>query len=324
MHVQFAVHQQHVIPLRFRALDIGVVRVGVVGIEQNEVAVLVRLRLFHLLFVLLEGGVFAVEVLQKRKIFRFLVEFLVGQHAELDKHLDVVPFLGKLLLVRLVEFHQFVGYFLGDIAADFLDVIVALEVTAADIQRYIRAVYHAVQQRQVLRHDILHLVGHIDLIAIELNLVAVHVHVALDAREIEDSGQVERVVHIQMDMEERLLHLVRIELVVELVVVLVGQVRRLARPRGVHIVDDILLVQFHLLAVFPLFLLAESDLHRQELAVFLKQPFDRCVLQIAAELVVYMEHDVRSALGFDGLLHRIFRIALAAPVNRLRVLPVTE
>jgi hypothetical protein len=48
------------------------------------------------------------------------------------------------------------------------------------------------QQRQEVGHDALHLIGDEYLIAIELNLVALQVDVALDLREIEDTRQVER------------------------------------------------------------------------------------------------------------------------------------
>ena len=37
-----------------------------------------------------------------------------------------------------------------------------------------------------------------------------------------------------------------------------------------------------------------------------------------------MQDDIRSALGFDGLLHRVLRITLAAPVNRLGVLLIRK
>ena len=128
VHIEFAVHEEDVVALRFRALYIGVVCVGVVGVEQDEVAVLVGLSIFYLSLVFIERRILAVEVLDERKIFRLLVELLVGEHTELDKHLDVVPLLREIVLVGLVEFCQFVSHFLGDVAGDFLDVIVRLEV----------------------------------------------------------------------------------------------------------------------------------------------------------------------------------------------------
>ena len=133
MHIQFSVHQQHVIPFRFRALNIGVVCIRIIGIKEHHVTVFVHLVLTHLVFVFVQRCVLTVEVLVEREARRFLVELLIRQHSELDEHLDVVPFLGELVLVGFVEFRQFVGYFLGDVSADFLDVVIGLQITTADV-----------------------------------------------------------------------------------------------------------------------------------------------------------------------------------------------
>ena len=146
-----------------------------------------------------------------------------------------------------------------------------------------------------------------------------HVKVRFDLREIEDTGEVERIIHIQMDMEQRLLHLGRIQLMIEFIIILIRQIRRFARPGRIDIVNDILLVEFYFFTVFPFFFLAESNLHRQEFAVFAQQSFDRCILKVLRKLIVYMQHYIRSALRFDGILHRIFRIALAGPVDGFRI-----
>ena len=78
------------------------------------------------------------------------------------------------------------------------------------------------QQCQELRHDTLHLVGHKHLVAIQLNLVALQVDVRLDAWEVEDTREVEGIIHIQVDPEHRLIaH--GVEGAVERLVVLVLQ-----------------------------------------------------------------------------------------------------
>ena len=102
---------------------------------------------------------------------------------------------------------------------------------------------------------------------------------------------------------------------VELVVVLIGQVGGFAHPCGVHIVDDIVLAGLHLFAIFPVFLFAESNLHGQELAVFFEQPFNGRVLQILFEILVDMQHDIGAAVGFDSVLHRVFGGAVATPMH---------
>ena len=311
MHVEFAVLQEDIVALGLCALYIGVVGVRVLGVKDDEIAVLVGLCVLDLGLVLIEGEVLAVEVFEECETDGALVELLVGEHTELDEHLDVVPLLLEGFAVGFKEFCQFVSHFLSDVAADFLDVIVGLQIGTADIQRDIRAVDDAVEECEILGHDILDFVGDVNLVAIELNLVAVHVEVVLDLREIEDTGEVERIVDVEMDVEERLVHLERIEFMVELIVVLVGEVGRFARPSGVDIVDDVVLVGFDLLAILPVFLLAKSYLDRQELAVFAEEAFNGRVLEVLRELVVDMKNDVGSAVGFYGRFHVVFRRAFA-------------
>ena len=112
-------------------------------------------------------------------------------------------------------------------------------------------------------------------------------------------------------MEEWFVHLMRIELMVELLIVLIGEVGWLACPCWVHIIDDILLAGLYLLAVLPLFLHTKGNLHREELAVLSEQTLYGCILEILYILLVDVQHDVRTALCLDGLLHGVFRRAVA-------------
>ena len=302
VYIQLAVHQQHIVAFLLRAFYKGVVRIGVLGVEGYQVAVLVGLGVFDLRLVLLQGEILALNILQEGKTDSALVELLIGQHTKLDKELDIIPFLLEVLLVVLVHLCQFVSHLFGDVTRDLLDVIIRLQVRTADIQRYIRRVDHAVQQRQVLRHDILHLIGHKDLIAIELYLVALYVQVRFDAREIQYSGQVEGIVHIEVNMEQRFIHLHGVQLVVERLVVLILQFGGLACPGGVGVVDDVLLAisvlvtDHYFFAVFPFLLHTEGYLHGQELAVLTEQRLNGSVLQVLLELFVDMQDDIRSAL----------------------------
>ena len=78
------------------------------------------------------------------------------------------------------------------------------------------------QQGQELRYDTLHLISDEHLVAIQLDLVALQVDVRLDAWEVEDTREVERIIHIQVDPEHRLIaH--GVEGAVERLVVLVLQ-----------------------------------------------------------------------------------------------------
>ena len=72
-----------------------------------------------------------------------------------------------------------------------------------------------------------------------------------------------------MDPEKRLLaH--RVELLIEFLVILVFQLRRLAHPCGRGVVDDVVGIRIYVFAILPLLLFAESDLDRQEAAVLLQ------------------------------------------------------
>ena len=58
---------------------------------------------------------------------------------------------------------------------------------------------------QEVRHYVVHAVRDEHLVAIELYLVLLNLEGVLDFREIEYSGEVERIVHVEVDVEERLL-----------------------------------------------------------------------------------------------------------------------
>ena len=73
-----------------------------------------------------------------------------------------------------------------------------------------------------------------------------------------------------MDVEQRLLcH--RIKGSVELVIILVLKVSRLACPKRLNLIDHVVLVSVYILAVFPLLFLAEYYGNRHELAVFAQE-----------------------------------------------------
>ena len=71
-------------------------------------------------------------------------------------------------------------------------------------------------------------------------------------------------------MEQRLFSH-RVERPVELLVVLVGQVCRLAGPQRLNLVDHIVLVCVNIFAVLPLLLLSEENRHRHELTILVQK-----------------------------------------------------
>ena len=284
-------------------------------IKINQVAILVGLVVLDQVLVLLQSEIFALDILHQGELNRTVVELLVGQHTILDEEFQAVPFLLELSPVGLEDLLQTVGHLLRDVARDLLHVLVALQIRTRDVQRDIRRVEHTMQQGQELRNDSLNRVGHEDLIAIELDLIAVQIQVALDAREVKDTGQVERIIHVQVDPEQRLLaH--RVKILIEFLVILILQFRRLADPCRLRVVDDVILIGIDILAILPFLLLAKGDLDRQETAVLRQQAIDLLLVQEILVLIVDIQNDIRTTVGLVGLLHRIFRRTIATPLHR--------
>ena len=318
--VQLAVHQQHVVALAPGGFEERVFFHGVVHIEQHDGLVLVGLVLLYLLEILLGREILALDVLPEHEILRLLGELLVGEDAVLDKDLQVVPFRLVIRAHRVEQLLQPVCDLAGDVIRDLLHVGIALQVAPRHVQRNVRRVDHAVQQRQVFGHDAFDLVGHVDLVRIELYLVLLNLEVVVYLREIEDARQVERVVDVQVDREQRLVaH--GVELVVKLLVLLLGNVGRLARPQRVDVVDDVVLVRVDVLAVLPLLDLAEGNRDRQETAVLAQQPLDFRILGIFERILRQVQDDGRTAvMRLVGLLHFEFGRPGAAPAHGLGTL----
>ena len=173
------------------------------------------------------------------------------------------------------------------------------------------------EQCKELRHNAFHLVGDKHLVAVELNLVALNVEVRLDAREVEDSGEVERVVHVQMDPEQRFVELHGVERAVEALVVFVFQRAGSLRPERFHIIYNIVFRGVYLLTVLPFGLLSEGYGHGEELAVFLQQLFYLRLLEVFLAVVVDVEDDIRAAVVALGIFDGELRASVAAPLHGL-------
>ena len=78
------------------------------------------------------------------------------------------------------------------------------------------------KQHQVFWHYSFDRVGYEHLVAIELYLVAVGVDGFAHFGEVEYAREVERVVDVEMNLEQRILKVNGVEFVVELLVVVVG------------------------------------------------------------------------------------------------------
>ena len=133
-----------------------------------------------------------------------------------------------------------------------------MQVAAANVQRNVGRVDHTMQQCKEVWHNVFNLVGYKHLVAVQLNFVTMNVEVALDAWEVEYTGQVEGVVYIKVYPEERVVRH-GVKFAVELLVVFVLECRWRFSPQRCGIVYDIVLFGVNLLAVFPFCLFAESN-----------------------------------------------------------------
>ena len=168
------------------------------------------------------------------------------------------------------------------------------------------------EQSEEVRHDAFHAVRYVHLVAVQLNLVTLQFDVVLDFGEIEHARQVERIVHVQMNPEQRLVaH--RVQFAIELLVVLVFQIRRFLGPYRGGVVDDVVLFRIHLLAVFPFRFFAEGYRYGQETAVLAKQLLNLVLFQELFAIVVDVHDDVRSAVGFFCFFYFIGRTSVTAP-----------
>ena len=317
--IELTVHEQDVVALLFGSVDVGVLSIRVVGIEIDELAVFVCLLVLDEGLVFVEGVVFAFGVFEEEVSLCLVEVVFFGQESIMDENLDVVPLLFKVLALVLEDRGQAVAHLLCDVTAYLLDVCVALQITPADIQRDVGRVDDAMQKCQELGHDAFYSVGHEDLVAIELNLVALDVEVVLYLREVEDASQVEGVIDVEVNPEERLVgH--REEVTVELLVVLVLEVGGLLCPQRLYIIYYVILVGINLLAVLPLGLFAESDGHGQEVTVLAKQSFQLVLFEELEAVIVEVHHNVCASLSLLHFFQSERRTSVATPFHGRRVL----
>ena len=175
------------------------------------------------------------------------------------------------------------------------------------------------EQRHELGHYILDRIGDEHLVAVELDLVLGDLQLVLDLREIEDSGEVERIIHIQVDIEQRIVER-RIEAVVELHIILVLQIGRLLGPEGLQGIDDIVLLGIDILAVLPLLLLAQGHGNRHKLAVPVEELAYAALFGVFLGFIIEIESDDGAAVRLFARLHLILGIAVARPFDSLRSL----
>ena len=80
-----------------------------------------------------------------------------------------------------------------------------MQVAARHVKGYVGRIDYPVQQGEELGDNALNRVGYVNLIAEELNLVLLYVEVRFDLRKVENTCQVERIIHVEVDIEQRIL-----------------------------------------------------------------------------------------------------------------------
>ena len=162
------------------------------------------------------------------------------------------------------------------------DIGVVLQITPGYIQRQLGAIQHALEHKQIFRDDFLDVVRHEHLIVIQLDLPLNGLILIVQPREVQDSFEVERIVRIDVNPEQRVAVVVE-HLAIESLVVIRCTLGWRLLPERVGIIDRLLRrlrvcrSVLAALAVFGFFLLVrlcvlvrEVYLSRHEGAVFLQ------------------------------------------------------
>ena len=317
--VELTVEKQNIIPFGPGRLYITVLLVLIGGIQVNQCFILIGLLRFYQLLVLLEGKIFSVCILQQGKLRCTLIELLLGDHSIVDEQLQVVPLLLELRPVILKDLLKLISHLLHDMRRYLLHIGIALQVAPRYVQRYIGRVEHTMQQGQELGYDILHRIGNEHLVGVKLNLVSLHLNIVADLRKIEDPCKVERVIHVQVNIEQRLIgH--RVEVAVEFRILLLFHLRRCDGPERLYIIDYIVLFGLHLFSILPILLLSKGDFNRQKAAIFVEHLTDPVIFQELLGILVDMQDHIGTSPVALSLFEGEFRTAVAAPFVRLFIL----
>ena len=289
-------------------------RFAVVGVETHQLVIFVGLVLLDRFAIFLISVSLAVNIFEKSKVFRLVVEVRLRENAVVDEEFEVVPLFFKLSAVALEERRKAVCHLLGDILRNLLHIAVALEIRTAHVERNVGTVDDTMQERQEVGHNVFHRVCDKHLVAIELNLIAMDFDVVFNLGEIQNTREIERIVHIEMNPEERfILH--GIEIAIEIAIILISQGRRRLCPERVRVVDHVVLSSVHLLSIFPLLLFAKGYGDGEEATVFVEQGLDATLFEEFLVFLVNVQHDVCASFRLFGRFEGEFGSAVAAPFH---------
>src|SRR5690606_3127343 len=302
MVVHRRIQQQHIVALFSRRLNVGVLNCGIGSIQIHQRPVLIGLQRIDPVFVFLQCMVFVFHVFKEREIFRPVVKFFVGNHAILYEQADVVPLFLVAFPVAFKQFSKFVRYFFTDVTVYSPHTAVGLKETSGYVERNIGRIDDPVEQHQKIGNNILNLIGNKHLPRKKLDLVPLKLQLVLYLGKIQDTGKIERIIHVQMDPEKGIgRH--GIQLAVKRQVILVLQVGGFAGPGRGGIIDDMVLFYllefrfaFLILPIGDLFLAgSEFNGDGQELTVFVQNFLQTVPVQELLRVLVDMQDDIRSA-----------------------------
>ena len=160
---------------------------------------------FIFLNAVFQGKIFAIQILKEDIIVHLLTKFRILDASKFDKRADIIPVLLIRLSVCLAHSGELICYFLGDVFRNLFHKTIILQCRTGNIQRKIRAVDHTFQKKKEFRDHLFDVICNKYLIIIKLDGSLNGIILCPDLREIQDTLQIERVVHVQMDPEQRLL-----------------------------------------------------------------------------------------------------------------------
>ena len=168
-----------------------------------------------------------------------------------------------------------------------------LQIAARNVQRQLRAVEHAFEHQHILGDDLFYVVCDEHLIVVQLYLAVKRRIFVCEFGEVENTLEVERVVRVYVDVEQRIAVVVK-DLAVERFVVVVRAFARRTQPQRVFVVerlgeDDVAVFVFVFLAV------VKVDVNGHERAVFFKHLAHFCGCQKLLFFLRYVHYNVGAA-----------------------------
>ena len=131
--------------------------------------------------------IFAVKVFEEYIISHLLSKLGVFDTAIFDKWADVIPVFLIRFTVCLAHSGKFVCYFLGNVLGNLLYKSVILQCTSGYIQRKIRAVDHALKQKQEFRNYFFDIICDKYLIVVQFDRSFDRIILCVDLREVQDT-----------------------------------------------------------------------------------------------------------------------------------------